>query len=103
MLEAAAFRIQTLESSSVWCYYAEDFALLPLSDPQQIIFNLIARAGLDDRTGIRLCRGDRMNQGTSERLHTSLDAIIEQMAEGLLVFDGKITIIRANRKAQNLC
>lgn len=43
-----------------------------------------------------------MNQGTSERLHTSLDAIIEQMAEGLLVFDEKVTIIRANRQAQNL-
>src|SRR6185369_5761850 len=43
-----------------------------------------------------------MNQGTSERLHTSLDAIIEQMAEGLLVFDEKTTIIRANRQAQNL-
>lgn len=43
-----------------------------------------------------------MNQGTSECLHTSLDAIIEQMAEGLLVFDEKITIIRANRQAQNL-
>src|SRR5437764_41799 len=37
-----------------------------------------------------------------ECLHTSLDAIIEQMAEGLLVFDGKITIVRANRQAQNL-
>lgn len=43
-----------------------------------------------------------MNQGTSERLHTSLDAIIEQMAEGLLIFDKKVAIIRANRQAQNL-
>jgi PAS domain S-box-containing protein len=43
-----------------------------------------------------------MKQGTSERLHTSLDAIIEQMAEGLLVFDERVTVIRANRQAQNL-
>lgn len=43
-----------------------------------------------------------MNQGTSECLHTSLDAIIEQMAEGLLVFDERVTIIRANRQAQQL-
>jgi len=45
MLEAAAFRIQTLELSSVWCYYPEDFALLPLSDPQQVIINPIAKPG----------------------------------------------------------
>lgn len=43
-----------------------------------------------------------MYQGTSERLHTSLDAIIEQMAEGLLVFDKRVTVIRANRQAQHL-
>ena len=43
-----------------------------------------------------------MNQGTAECLHTSLDAIIEQMAEGLLVFDGRVTVIRANRQAQHL-
>jgi len=43
-----------------------------------------------------------MNQGTSERLHTSLDAIIEQMAEGLLVFDERVRVIRANRQAQQL-
>src|SRR6266478_101879 len=43
-----------------------------------------------------------MKHGTSERLHTSLDAIIEQMAEGLLVFDERVNVIRANRQAQNL-
>ena len=43
-----------------------------------------------------------MKHGTSERLQTSLDAIIEQMAEGLLVFDERVSVIRANRQAQNL-
>lgn len=43
-----------------------------------------------------------MNEGTAECLHTSLDAIIEQMAEGLLVFDESVNVIRANRQAQHL-
>jgi|ERR1041384_3558215 PAS domain S-box-containing protein len=42
-----------------------------------------------------------MNHGSAvERLNTSLDAIIDQMAEGLLVFDENITIVRANQQAQ---
>lgn len=42
-----------------------------------------------------------MKHGSAaERLHTSLDAIIEQMAEGLLVFDSKIAVLRANQQAQ---
>jgi PAS domain S-box-containing protein len=43
-----------------------------------------------------------MNQGTAECLHTSLDAVIEQMAEGLLVFDENVTVIRANLQAQRI-
>ena len=36
----------------------------------------------------------------AERLHTSLDAIIDQMAEGLLVFDNRANVVRANQQAQ---
>jgi PAS domain S-box-containing protein len=43
-----------------------------------------------------------MNHATAERLHTSLDAIIEQMAEGLLVFDQRVSVIRANLQAQHI-
>ena len=55
-----------------------------------------------DRVEMKLSRGHRMNEGTAECLHTSLDAIIEQMAEGLLVFDESVNVIRANRQAQHL-
>src|SRR5690242_2239457 len=36
----------------------------------------------------------------AERLNTSLDLIIEQMAEGLLVFNEKVRVVRANQQAQ---